>query len=342
MEEVLTHLDALQKQYRHYGHNTKRQAKHHPKEVIESAIITRDTLCDAIGLYPAKAVQVALAEAPIWPPLSTDEHQRMEELVLARSKEGWTMETALEDNAMCEEARKLNEEKIAYEDLQSKLGAKFQDKKEEEEEEVVGEVGEMGEVSEEAGEEGGVEGVEGEEGEENEGEDEDEDEDEEADEDEDEEDKEGDLAGEEEEEEGDGTTTSNEETVVTKRIKKEKKPPVPREGRPNPSSIHPAFIGYRPRRPRDLIPKPPMNESVPPVPRHAMDVLAILNPALKPMENRDVKENTPVFFGYIPFPAERDVTHYELEKKQPFNPFRVRLICFYLPFLFLSQEFICY
>ena len=34
MEEVLAHLDALQKQYRHYGHHTKRQAKHHPKQVI--------------------------------------------------------------------------------------------------------------------------------------------------------------------------------------------------------------------------------------------------------------------------------------------------------------------
>jgi hypothetical protein len=63
-----------------------------------------------------------------------------------------------------------------------------------------------------------------------------------------------------------------------KKAKKKEKKQEENEGLPNPTVVHSSFIGYKPRRPRDLFPTPPLNDSVPPVPQYAMNVLSILNP----------------------------------------------------------------
>ena len=148
-------------------------------------------------------------------------------------------------------------------------------------------------------------------------EDEDEDDDEE---DEDEEDNEEDNENDEtndndngnddnEAEEGDGTNTAA-STPIKKRKKKIKKIPPPKEGIPNPSIIHPSFIGYYPRRPRDLFPTAPLNDSVPPVPRNALNVLSILNPTITPIE-RNPNEITPAMFGCVKIKSW-NLVHYAL------------------------------
>ena len=76
---------------------TKKKANHHPPEVIAEAETTRDALCHALGLYPAKAVETALKEAPIWPPLSNDELHHLQLLIETNKKDGWDLETALDD-----------------------------------------------------------------------------------------------------------------------------------------------------------------------------------------------------------------------------------------------------
>ena len=77
--------------------NNKKKANHHPPEVIAEAETTRDALCHALGLYPAKAVETALKEAPIWPPLSNDELNHLQLLIETNKKDGWDLETALDD-----------------------------------------------------------------------------------------------------------------------------------------------------------------------------------------------------------------------------------------------------
>ena len=83
--------------------------------------------------------------------------------------------------------------------------------------------------------------------------------------------------------------------------------------------MHPAFVGFIPRRPRDLLPVAPLNESVPPVPQRSMNVLMIVHPSLEPVA-KNVKEFNPAFFGYIPFPAPTPVKWQALAESNEFMP----------------------
>ena len=295
MESVLKCLDALQKQYRKYAKTTKKKAKIHPSHVIQEAETTRDALCHILGFYPSKAVQAALHSAPIWPALNEDETQMMM-LIIEQDKKAkkgnWALETAMEDSGMCQRARDELAAKIAYDDLQSKLGDTFKDKKvEEEEEEADVKVGESidgvdgatavdnDEATEQQldGDGNVIEPEEGDEDNEEEADEDDEDDGENEDDDNDEEDDDDEDDAEEEEGNGEEEKSTGVEMEKKKAKKKEKKQEK-NEGLPNPTVVHSSFIGYKPRRPRDLFPTPPLNDSAPPVPQYAMNGLSILYP----------------------------------------------------------------
>ena len=209
---------------------------------------------------------------------------------------------------MCQNARNANVERLAYEDLQSKLGDKFKDKVEVDSEDEDTDEDNDKDLSVGEDESQPIDGI-NEDGElldpdADEDEDDDEDDEDEEDEEDNEEDNENDETNDNdngnddnEAEEGDGTNTAA-STPIKKRKKKIKKIPPPKEGIPNPSIIHPSFIGYYPRRPRDLFPTAPLNNSVPPVPRNALNVLSILNPTITPIE-RNPNEITPAMFGCV-------------------------------------------
>ena len=354
MERCLERLDALQKQYRAYARTAKKKTKTHSELVFAEACVMRKTMCELLGLVTPEVSDAALFSAPIWPPLNDEEKKDLQTLVGGSKNRASVdaLEKAMANPELCEQARKacvvrlveeererrrldderrlqahldrnnrdLAEQKEKEKRKKKKSGKKKAGKKkkkkkkiEEEEQEKPAEGEEAADdegeavdldgetggdeasaaaVGEAGGEEAGGEKVQEGDNKEEDGEEEDDEEEEDEEDDEDEDKDEGEVASGSSAEVGD---------VL------------------DPTLMHPAFVGFIPRRPRDLLPVAPLNESVPPVPQRSMNVLMIVHPSLEPVA-KNVKEFNPAFFGYIPFPAPTPVKWQALAESNEFMP----------------------